>query len=53
MNRGTELTSGYKKTSVLAQGLKGKRHFIVSSLLQTQAVPEDIYSVDVPALKCI
>ena len=50
MNRGTELTLGYKKTSVLAQGLKGKRHFIVSSLLQTQAVPEDIYSEDVPAL---
>ena len=50
MNRGTELTSGYKKTSVLAQGLKGKRHFIVSSLLKTQAVPEDIYSVDLPAL---
>ena len=50
MNRGTELTSGYKTTSVLAQGLKGKRHYIVSSLLKTQAVTEDIYSVDVPAL---
>ena len=50
MNRGTELTSGYKKTSVLAQGLKGKRYFNVQSLQKTQAVPGDIYSVDVPAL---
>ena len=50
MNRGTELTSGYKKTLVLAQGLKEKRHYITSSLLKTQAVPEDIYSVYVPAL---
>ena len=48
MNSGTELTAGYKKTSVL--GLKGKRQFTVASLQKTKAVPKDIYSVAVPAL---
>ena len=50
MNRGEQLTAGYKKTSVLAQDLRGKRHFIAASLIKTEAVPEDIYSVNVPAL---
>ena len=42
MNRGEQLTAGYKKTSVLAQDLLGKRHFIAASLLKTEAIPEDI-----------
>ena len=50
MNRGKELTTGYKKTSVLAKEKRGKRRFNVLSLQKTQASPEDIYSVDIPAL---
>ena len=50
MNRSKELTAGYKKTSVLAKEIRGKRHFILSSLLKTQATPEDIYYVSIPAL---
>ena len=51
MNRCKELTAGYKKTSVLAKEIIGeKRHFIVSSLLKTQATLEDIYYVSIPAL---
>ena len=48
MNRSEELTAGYKKTSVLTT--KGKRHFIVSLLQKTQAMPEDMYYVNIPAL---
>ena len=48
MNRGAELKPGYKKTSMIE--VKGKRSFIVSSLLKTQVTPEDIYYVSIPAL---
>ena len=50
MNRSKELTAGYKKTSVLAKEIRGKRRFNVSLLQKTKASPEDIYSVDIPAL---
>ena len=50
MNRGEQLTAGYKKTSVLAKDLRGKRCRIKASLLKKEATPEDIYSVSIPAL---
>ena len=50
MNRGEQLTAGYKKTSVLAKNLRGKRCYIAASLLKKEATPEDIYSVSIPAL---
>ena len=50
MNRGEQLTAGYKKTSVLAKDLRGKRCYIAASLLKKEATPEDIYSVSIPAL---
>ena len=50
MNTGEQLTAGYKKTSVLAKDLRGKRCYIAASLLKKEATPEDIYSVSIPAL---
>ena len=50
MNRGEQLTAGYKKTSTLAKDLRGKRCFIAASLLKKEATPEDIYSLTIPAL---
>ena len=50
MNRGEQLTGGYKKTSTLAKDIHGKRCSIEASLLKTEATPEDIYSVSIPAL---
>ena len=50
MNRGEQLTAGYKKTSTLAKYLRGKRCYIAASLLKKEATPEDIYSVSIPAL---
>ena len=50
MNRGEQLTAGYKKVSVLEKDGRGKRCSIEASLLKTEAVPEDIYSVSIPAL---
>ena len=50
MNRGEQLTAGYKKTSTLEKDLRGKRWSIEASLLKTEATPEDIYSVSIPAL---
>ena len=50
MNKGEQLTAGYKKTSVLEKDERGKRCFIEASLLKTEAVPEHIYSVSIPAL---
>ena len=50
MNRGEQLTEGYKKTSTLEKDLRGKRCSIEASLLKTEATPEDIYSVSIPAL---
>ena len=48
MNRGAELNPGYEKTSV--SEVKGKRQLKVASLQKTQATPEDIYYVSIPAL---
>ena len=50
MNRGEQLTAGYKKTSTLAKDLRGKKCSIAASLLKKEATPEDIYSVSIPAL---
>ena len=50
MNRGEQLTAGYKKTTVLEKDERGKRCSIEASLLKTEAVTEDIYSVSIPAL---
>ena len=48
MNRGTELEPGFKKMKLA--DIKGKRKVNVTSLIKTQAVPEDIYTVSIPAL---
>ena len=50
MNRGEQLTAGYKKVSVLEKDERGKRCSIEASLLKTEAVPEDVYAVSIPAL---
>ena len=50
MNRGEQLTAGYKKVSVLDKDERGKRCSIEASLLKTEAVPEDVYAVSIPAL---
>ena len=50
MNRGEQLTAGYKKVSVLDKDERGKRCSIEASLLKTEAVPKDIYAVSIPAL---
>ena len=49
MNRGEQLTAGYKKTSTLVKDLRGKRCSIAATLLKKEATPEDIYSVSIPA----
>ena len=49
MNRGNEPEPGYKKTQIT--GIKGRRRVNVTSLIQNQAVPEDIYTVwSIPGL---
>ena len=48
MKRGAELEPGFKKTTLTP--IKGKRSVNVTSLIKTQATPEDIYMVSVPAL---
>ena len=48
MNRGTELKPGFKKTTLT--DIKGKRSVNVTSLIKTQAMPEDIYTVSILAL---
>ena len=48
MNRGTGLKPGFKKTTLT--GIKGKRSVNVTSLIKTQATPEDIYTLSIPAL---
>ena len=40
MNRGVELEPGFKKTTLTQ--IKGKRSVNVTSLIKTQATPEDI-----------
>ena len=48
MNRGVELEPGFKKTTLTQ--IKGKRSVNVTPLIKTQATPEDIYTVSIPAL---
>ena len=48
MDRGEELKPGFKKTTLMS--IKGKRSVNVTSLIKTQATPEDIYTVSIPAL---
>ena len=48
MNRGTELKPGFKKKTLT--DIKGKRSVNVTSLMKTQATPENIYTVSIPAL---
>ena len=47
--RGEELKPGFKRTTLTP--IKGKRCVKVTSLIQTEAAPEDIYTVSIPALK--
>ena len=46
MKRGEELKPGFKKT--ILTSIKGKRSVNVTSLIKTQATPEDIYTVGYP-----
>ena len=48
MKGGEELKPGYKKTTLTS--VKGKRGCKVTSLIKTEAIPEDIYTVSTPAL---
>ena len=48
MNRGSKLEPGFKKMKLT--DIKGKRNVNVTSLIKTQAVPEDIYTVSIPGL---
>ena len=48
MKRGEELKPGFKKT--ILTSIKGKRSINVASLIKTQATPEDMYTVSIPAL---
>ena len=48
MNRGEELKPRFKKTTLTP--IKRKRSVNVTSLIKTQATPEDIYTVSIPAL---
>ena len=46
--RGEELKPGFKKTALTP--IKGKRIVKITSLIKTEAGPEDIYTVSIPAL---
>ena len=46
--RGEELKPGFKKTTL--NTIKGKRSVKTTSLVKTEAIPEDIYTVSIPAL---
>ena len=48
MKREAELEPGFKKNTLTL--IKGKRSVNITSLIKTQATPEDIYMVSVPAL---
>ena len=48
MMRGEELKPGFKKTVLTP--IKGKRSVKITSLVKTEAAPEDIYTVSIPAL---
>ena len=43
MKRGEELKSGFKKTTLTP--IKGKKSVKITSLIKTEAAPEDIYTV--------
>ena len=50
MNRGAELEHGFKKATLF--GIKEtKRSVNVTSLIKTQATPEDIYTVSISRIK--
>ena len=46
--RGEELKPGFKKLTLTP--IKGKRNVKTVSLIKTDAIPEDIYTVSIPAL---
>ena len=46
--RGEELKPGFKKLTLTP--IKGKRNVKTVSLIKTEAIPEDIYTVSIPAL---
>ena len=46
--RGEELKPGFKKLTLTS--IKGKRNVKTVSLIKTEAIPEDIYTVSIPAL---
>ena len=48
MKREEELKPGFKKTTQTP--IKGKRSVKITSLIKTEAAPEDIYTVSIPAL---
>ena len=48
MIRGEELKPGFKKLKLTP--IKGKRTVKKTSLIKTEAIPEDIYRVSIPAL---
>ena len=48
MMRGEELKPGFKKTVLTP--IKGKRSAKITSLVKTDAAPEDIFTVSIPAL---
>ena len=48
MKREEELKLGFKKTTLTS--IKGKRSVKITSLIKTEAAPEDIYTVSIPAL---
>ena len=48
MRIGEELKPGFKKTALMP--IKGKRSVKITSLIKTEAAPEDIYTVSIPAL---
>ena len=48
MKRGEGLKPGFKKT--IPTSIKGKRSVNVTSLIKTQAAPEDMYTVSIPTL---
>ena len=46
MIRGEELKPGFKKLKLTP--IKGKRSVKTTSLIKTEAIPEDIYTVSIP-----
>ena len=50
MNRGEQLTAGYKKTSLLPEEIRGRRKRLAPPPQKSGAIPGDIYYVDMPKL---